>query len=177
MLLLFILSLCCIYLPSNWHKCGLNHTYCSICISLARHSPVVRGKLFASKMFDRVLQKEDMFSSSVCQAREDRAWWLSKSCLGMMCEEWRGDTKCSPDHCLCVWLASHCYKASLVRHPAPDIVLLFFFYLKTRTQAHIIPPLQCLYTCILVDVRTKRFYTINSGKASFASLYQHSLQF
>lgn len=52
-----------------------------------------------------------------------------------MFEEWRGDTKCSPDHCLHMRPASHSYKASLVRHPAPHIVLLFFPFTYTLTHS------------------------------------------
>lgn len=71
-----------------------------------------------------------MFSSSGRWGgkREDEGRWLSKSCLSVMCEEWRGDTKCFPDHRLCVWLTSHSYTASLARHPALNIVLLFFSF-------------------------------------------------
>lgn len=119
-----------------------------VCVLLAWHSPVVRGKLFASKMFDKVLQNEGRCFHLLCAGKkEDRGGWLSKSCLSMMCEEWRGDTKCSPDHCLRVWLASHSYKASLARHPAPHIVLLFFLYLKPHTNTY--------NACTLVCTRTQ----------------------
>lgn len=80
-------------------------------------------------MFDKALQT---FSSSGCRVRKENRRWLSKSCLSMPCLEWRGDTKCSLTIvCVCVTCFPQ-LKASLVRHPAPHIVLLIFLFRKSH---------------------------------------------